>query len=554
MRRVQRRVVLVFACALLGSLGPAGCGHGRSPAQPDAAVGPTPDGAPGDPMLVGLTVDPTMLTLAVGETHAITVTGTFDDGSMHTITDGLTWASSADAVASVSSTGVATGVAEGSARITVHAGSHEAGVDVTVSPAAGSVLPVFEDNFGSGVSFAPFGGASGVASVDTSEHHSGTAALRIDVPASGYTGGALKLDASADLSGFDAVTFWARASKAASFNVVGLGNDAAGGPFAAEWNAVPLTTTWTRLVLPIPLAEKLIAERGLFHFAEGAEEGAYTIWLDDIRYEKLGAATLGAPAPAIATETVNKLVGDTTKVNGTSVTWTIDGAHETVAAARSYFSYLSSAPAVATVDQFGQVVALGVGSATITAKLGTLDAVGALTVQVAPVSAPDTGPTAPTLPAADVISLFSNAYTNVAVDTWHTGWSNAQLTELQIAGDDVKKYSSLVFVGVEFFTTAPVDATTMTHFHVDVWTPDATVVRVKLVDFGANAAFGGGDDSEHELSFDAASTPALVSGAWLGLDLPLASFTGMTARAHLAQLILSSSSATVYVDNVYFHR
>ena len=42
----------------------------------------------------------------------------------------------------------------------------------------------------------------------------------------------------------------------------------------------------------------------------------------------------------------------------------------------------------------------------------------------------------------------------------------------------------------------------MEHFNLDVWTPDATTFRVKLVDFGADAAFGGGDDTEHELAFE----------------------------------------------------
>jgi len=45
-----------------------------------------------------------------------------------------------------------------------------------------------------------------------------------------------------------------------------------------------------------------------------------------------------------------------------------------------------------------------------------------------------------------------------------------------------------------------------------------------------------------------------VTGTWLQLDLPLSSFTGLTNRGHLAQLILSSSTATVFVDNVYFHK
>ena len=32
------------------------------------------------------------------------------------------------------------------------------------------------------------------------------------------------------------------------------------------------------------------------------------------------------------------------------------------------------------------------------------------------------------------------------------------------------------------------------------------------------------------------TTPALATGSWVGLDLPLSSFTGLTTRGHLAQL------------------
>jgi hypothetical protein len=59
---------------------------------------------------------------------------------------------------------------------------------------------------------------------------------------------------------------------------------------------------------------------------------------------------------------------------------------------------------------------------------------------------------------------------------------------------------------------------------------------------------------EHELTFDAASTPPLATGQWVSFDIPLANFTGLTTKGHLAQLIISGDPDTVYVDNVYFHR
>jgi hypothetical protein len=91
----------------------------------------------------------------------------------------------------------------------------------------------------------------------------------------------------------------------------------------------------------------------------------------------------------------------------------------------------------------------------------------------------------------------------------------------------------------------------MTHFHTDVWSADYTSFKIKLVDFGANAAYGGGDDVEHEITI---TSP--TQGAWVSLDIPLSSFTGLTTRAHIAQLIYvgaPTSNNTVYIDNVYFH-
>jgi len=161
---------------------------------------------------------------------------------------------------------------------------------------------------------------------------------------------------------------------------------------------------------------------------------------------------------------------------------------------------------------------------------------------------PTTASPLPTVQASKVISMFSRAYTNVGVDTWRTSWSNASYTEEVVASTTVKKYSNLVFVGIETTGANLINASAMTHFHVNVWTPDMTTFRVKLVDFGANAIWSGGDDVEHELSF----TPAL--SGWVSLDIPLANFTGLTTKAHIAQLIFSGApTGTVYVDNIYFY-
>jgi hypothetical protein len=162
----------------------------------------------------------------------------------------------------------------------------------------------------------------------------------------------------------------------------------------------------------------------------------------------------------------------------------------------------------------------------------------------------------PTQDAANVISLFSGAYTDVTVDSWNTVWSAADYAEVQVAGDDVKKYTNLDFNGIET-TSATIDATEMTHFSLDVWTPNATQFSIKLVDFGADGAFGGGDDTEHQIDFNDTTTPALATGEWVSLDIPLSDFTGLTARAHLAQYIIvgqPTGATTVFIDNMYLYK
>jgi hypothetical protein len=146
--------------------------------------------------------------------------------------------------------------------------------------------------------------------------------------------------------------------------------------------------------------------------------------------------------------------------------------------------------------------------------------------------------------------MFSSAYTNVTVDTWRTDWSAATYEEVSVAGDATKKYSDLNFVGIET-TSSTIDATAMTHVHLDVWSADFTGFGVKLVDFGADGAFGGGDDVEHQKDF---ASPA--KGVWVSYDIPLGDFTGLTTRGHLAQYIFvgqPSGATTVWIDNIYFY-
>jgi hypothetical protein len=405
---------------------------------------------------------------------------------------------------------------------------------------------VFDDSYAPGVGFIAFGESTNNVTIDGSVAHSGSASLKVEVPASGYTGGAFVAAANLDLSAYDAVTFWARASVAHSLNTCGLGDDAAGGfSLRAELGAAALTTEWTKIVIPIPSAAQLSAENGMFHFAE-ADSEAYTIWLDDIRYETLG--TISAPAPLLASVEHELSVGSTYAVTGTTVTYSVDGSERTLDVAPGYFDYDSSDENVATVDGEGVVTGVAEGTTAITAELVGVAATGSVTIDVYQPTSPEQAAPTPTRDEIDVISLFSNAYTNVTVDTWSASWDVADVADSVIETNDLKAYTNLSYAGVEFIANQ-IDATAMTHVHFDVWLPSATVFKVKLVDFGANAAYGGGDDTDFELTKD-----ALTPQTWQSLDFALADFTGLASREHLAQMVIASSAgATVYFDNVYFY-
>ena len=165
---------------------------------------------------------------------------------------------------------------------------------------------------------------------------------------------------------------------------------------------------------------------------------------------------------------------------------------------------------------------------------------------------PSTAAADPTADQADVISLFSGVYNDVTVNTWRTGWSNATLTDTTADGNDVKRYSALDFVGIEAVGPNSIDASTMEYFTFDAWTADATTYRIKLVDFGADNGFGGGDDSEHEIVFD---MPAQSS--WTNHTIDLSDFSGLTGTSNISQLIFSALPTvgnTLYVDNIYFSK
>ncbi|MBC8281920.1 MAG: Ig-like domain-containing protein [Chloroflexi bacterium] len=95
--------------------------------------GPPPPAA----NLVSIAVTPGSSSVAAGETQQFTATGTYDDTSTANITGSVDWASDNTAAATIDGSGVASGVAEGSAGISASQGaigSNSATLTVTAAP------------------------------------------------------------------------------------------------------------------------------------------------------------------------------------------------------------------------------------------------------------------------------------------------------------------------------------------------------------------------------------------------------------------------------------
>lgn len=402
---------------------------------------------------------------------------------------------------------------------------------------------VFDDDYGSGVSFVAFGGSNNNLTIDASTARpgsAGTKSLKIDVPSGGYTGGALAAAANADLSSYNAVTFWVRASKAATLNVAGLGNNGVSNAYQVEAAPTAVTTSWVKVIIPIPDPSKLTAFNGLFHFAEGSDEGAYSIWLDDIQYENVGGGTIGTPTVVMDNQTLTRAIGGTFGAAGVRATYPISSVNRDFSLTGAYLTFTSNPVGRITFSGAGVCTAATAGAATVTATLAGVPVTGTISVTVsAAANEPTTAAPTPTRDAANVISLFSDAYTNVAGTDWFPNWGQTTVvTDVQVAGNATKKYANLNYQGVQF--VAPINASGMNKLHFDIWSPDCTSFEVFLINPGP-------------VEQAVAITPTL--SAWRGVDIDLASYNTIN-KSNIIQFKLVGTpfgSSTVYLDNIYFY-
>ena len=156
-------------------------------------------------------------------------------------------------------------------------------------------------------------------------------------------------------------------------------------------------------------------------------------------------------------------------------------------------------------------------------------------------------PNPPSREAGDVVSLYSDAYNNINLSELNPGWGQTTtLTELQVEGNNTWFYNDLNYTGIVTDYGNATDISAMEFVHFDYWTPDATVLGLKLV----NTSYADGDPLKEDIEF----ADPISLGEWVSVDIPLAEYT--TDVSGITQLLFDTigNNAIIYVDNLYFYK
>lgn len=147
--------------------------------------------------------------------------------------------------------------------------------------------------------------------------------------------------------------------------------------------------------------------------------------------------------------------------------------------------------------------------------------------------------TPPSRSDEDVISIFSDAYTDIPNTDFYPNWGQSTIyTAFDLNGDAMLQYSNLNYQGINIGES--VDASSMEMLHIDIWTPDATSIDIYPLPNGVQPA------DERFV------TKTLVPNEWSSFDIPMEDFTSQGLPINDLLQFKFVGSGTVFIDNLYF--
>jgi hypothetical protein len=279
------------------------------------------------------------------------------------------------------------------------------------------------------------------------------------------------------------------------------------------------------------------------------------IYLDNIYFWKTPTA-----AGSDATLSDLKVDGNTIAGFGAGVlTYNVELPNGTTVAPQITSATTTDPSATKVITQATAVP--GIGTVVVTSQNTTVTKT--YTVNFVAVGPSTAAQTPPARPAADVKSIFSDAYTTVSPimgytgddNTYNNSWCPANTTLVQVAGNNTNKITGLGCEGITFLA-GRFSAAGFTRFHMDIYTDTPTQDKSFNFKF-SNWSGGAGETNAFEYSATNANIlPSTNPGTWISIDIPITSFTaiGGSNNTDFTQFVITSDLGTVYYDNLYLHK
>ncbi len=148
----------------------------------------------------------------------------------------------------------------------------------------------------------------------------------------------------------------------------------------------------------------------------------------------------------------------------------------------------------------------------------------------------------PTELEADVISIYSDAYTDIAGTNFNPGWGQATVqSEVQIDGNNTMLYTGLNYQGINIGSTdggVAHDVSAKGYLHVDFWSDNSTALNLFLISISSG---------EQAFALPVGST------GWTSVDIRLDHYTDLGMVLTDIHQLKFDGNGDIYLDNIYFH-
>ncbi len=322
-------------------------------------------------------------------------------------------------------------------------------------------------------------------------------------------------------------------------------------PIGGGENLVDITTTpgsWNSVDIPVSSFPNVDFSNVLQMKFDGGTGAGNDIYLDNIYFWKEPTA-----AGADASLSDLKVDGATLSGFGAATSYTVSLDEGTTAVPQVTAVTTTDANATYVITQATAIP--GDATVVVTAADGTTTQT--YTVSFIANKLATAPSTPPTRNSWDVISIYGEAY-GTAIGVSNNTWDDSQFVEESVAGNNVMKIDFGNFLGLTL--GSEVDASEMTHMHMDFWISDDYAVGQVFHSKWSNHE-GASETGAFQQDYMVGEND---SKTWLSIDVALddlvnatgGSGTGPEARANLKQFLITVSNTIdlAYVDNLYLYR